>query len=217
MVVQAAIVTAPLIASDAVVGFVVAGGRSVRMGRDKALLPWGGATLLDHAIARLRATCAEVHVLSGAEPRYADRGLPVDVDAFADGGPLAGLAAALAVAAPRSVLLLGVDMPFVTVPVLAHVRDALSGFDAAVPVLAAGAEPLCAAYGPSCRAAVQEALAAGKRKMSSFWPRVRVRRLDEADLAPLGPDSRRFRNLNQPGEYDLARADETSGTDDSRP
>src|SRR5450432_4111174 len=61
------------------VGFVVAGGRSLRMGRDKALLEWRGGTLLDHAIGRLRAVCGEVRVLSGSARRYADRGLPVDM------------------------------------------------------------------------------------------------------------------------------------------
>jgi len=190
--------------SDATVGFVVAGGQSRRMGRDKALLPWGTATLLDHAIARLRAVCREVRVLTGAEPRYGDRGLPVALDAIADGGPLAGLATALAVAAPRSVLLLGVDLPFVPVPLLAHLRDAVGGTDVAVPVLAAGAEPLCAAYGAACASAVQEALAAGSRKMTSFWPRVRVRRLDEGDLARFGRLEQLFRNLNDPAEYDAA-------------
>jgi molybdopterin-guanine dinucleotide biosynthesis protein A len=139
-------VTAPgVVPSEAIVGFVVAGGHSRRMGRDKALLRWGGGTLLDHAITRLRAVCREVRILSGREPRYADRGLPVDIDGVADGGPLAGLATALSVAAPRAVLLLGVDMPFVTVALLARLRDALAGADAVVPVLAAGAEPLCAA------------------------------------------------------------------------
>ena len=195
-----------VVPSDAIVGFVVAGGRSLRMGRDKALLPWGAATLLDHAIARLREVCREVRVLSGSEPRYADRGVSVDPDALADSGPLGGLATALAVAAPRSVLLLGVDMPFVTAPLLAHVRDAHGGADAAVPVLAAGAEPLCAAYGAACVAAVQEALAAGARKMTSFWPRVRVRRLDEGDLARFGPVAPLFRNLNDPADYDAALA-----------
>ena len=205
----------PLVPSDATVGFVVAGGRSQRMGRDKAVLPWGAATLLDHAVARLRTVCCEVRVLSGAASRYADRGLPVDVDAIADGGPLAGLAAALAVASPRSVLLLGVDLPFVTAPLLAHLRDAVSGADAAVPVLAAGAEPLCAAYGAACGSAVQEALAAGSRKMTSFWPRVRVRRLDEGDLARFGPVERLFRNLNDPAEYDAAlAADDPAHSDD---
>jgi molybdopterin-guanine dinucleotide biosynthesis protein A len=176
------------------------------MGRDKALLAWGAATLLDHAIARLGAVCREVRVLSGGERRYADRGMPEDVDAIADGGPLAGLGTALAAAAPRSVLLLGVDMPFVTVPLLAHLRDALGGADAAVPVLAAGAEPLCAAYGAACGAAVQEALAAGSRRMTSFWPRVRLRRLDEGDLSRFGTVARLFRNLNDPSEYEAALA-----------
>jgi molybdopterin-guanine dinucleotide biosynthesis protein A len=210
VVVQAAVVTAAdagVIPSDAVVGFVVAGGQSRRMRRDKALLPWEGGTLLDHALTRLRAVCGEVRILSGAEARYADRGLPVDVDAVADGGPLAGLATALSVAAPRAVLLLGVDMPFVTVALLAYVRDALAGWEAAVPVLSAGAEPLCAAYGTACSVAVQETLASGQRKMTSFWPRVRVRRLGQADLAPLGPSARLFRNLNDPSEYDAARTD----------
>ena len=194
--------------SDAMVGFVVAGGHSRRMGRDKALLPWDGGTLLDHAITRLGAVCREVRVLSGHELRYADRGRPVHVDALADGGPLAGLGTALSVAAPRAALLLGIDMPFVTEDLLAHVRDALAGWDAAVPALAEGAEPLCAAYAAACSAPVQEALASGERKMTSFWPRVRVRVLTDADLARFGPRGRLFRNLNDPSEYDAARRDD---------
>ena len=188
------------------VGFVVAGGRSRRMGEDKALLAWEGGTLLDHAIARLRTVCGEVRVLSGPEPRYADRGLPVDVDTLADAGPLAGLAAALAVAAPRAAVLLGVDMPFVTVALLAQVRDGLAGWDAAVPVTADGPEPLCAAYGPACLGPVREALAAGERRMTSFWGRVRVREMTADELAPLGAPERLFRNVNDPSEYAAARA-----------
>ena len=202
MVVQAAIVSP----SD-VVGFAVAGGRSRRMGRDKALLAWKGGTLLDHAIGRLRAVCDEVHVLSGPEHRYAERGLPVDVDAVPEGGPLAGLAAALAAAAPRPALLLAIDIPFATVDLLAHIRDAIAGWDAAVPAHAGGHEPLCAAYAPACLGPVQEALAAGERRMTSFWPRVRVRSLDPADLARFGHPDRLFHTDNAPSDYAIARAD----------
>jgi molybdopterin-guanine dinucleotide biosynthesis protein A len=207
-------VTAPGVApSESIVGFVVAGGQSRRMGSDKALLRWGGGTLLDHAITRLRAVCREVRILSGREPRYADRGLPVDIDRVSDGGPLAGLATALSVAAPRAVLLLGVDMPFVTVALLARLRDALAGVDAVVPVRVAGAEPLCAAYADSCGASVQAALAAGQRKMTSFWPQLRVRALGEGDLAPFGPSAQVFRNLNDPAEYDAALAASDASAD----
>jgi len=117
------------------------------------------------------------------------------------------LATALSVAAPRPVLLLGVDMPFVPETLLAHVLDALAGWDAAVPELAAGAEPLCAAYAAACSAPVQEALASGERKMTCFWPRVRVRVLTDADVAHFGPGARLFRNLNDPSEYAAARRD----------
>jgi len=207
-------VTAPgVVPSEAIVGFVGAGGHSRRMGRDKALLRWGGGTLLDHAITRLRAVCLEVRILSGREPRYADRGLPVDIDGLADGGPLAGLATALSVAAPRAVLLLGVDMPFVTVALLARLRDALAGVDAVVPVLAAGAEPLCAAYAHTCGVSVQAALAAGQRKMTSFWPHLRVRALGEDDLAPFGPSAQVFRNINDSAEYDAALAASDASAD----
>jgi molybdopterin-guanine dinucleotide biosynthesis protein A len=57
-----------------VVGFVVAGGGSRRMGRDKALVPWAEGDLLGHALARLRAVTGDVRILCGPEPRYRDGG-----------------------------------------------------------------------------------------------------------------------------------------------
>ncbi len=89
------------------------------MGRDKALLPWHGSTLLDHAIARLGAVCGDVRILCGPEPRYADRGRRLVVDARPGAGPLAGLAAGLADAGDAPTLFLGVDLPYVTVALLA--------------------------------------------------------------------------------------------------
>jgi molybdopterin-guanine dinucleotide biosynthesis protein A len=188
----------------AAVGFVVAGGRSRRMGRDKALMGWGGATLLDHAIRTLEAVCADVRVLSGLQRRYTDRGRAVVVDAAPEAGPLAGLEAALASATPAPVVVLAVDMPFVPPELLRHLADSLAGWDVAVPVIPAGPEPLCAAYGPDCLAPVREALAAGERKMTSFWPKVRVRTHPAEELARFGPPERMFRNLNDPDAYTAA-------------
>ena len=83
----------------------------------------------------------------------------------------------------------------------------MAGWDAAVPAHEGGQEPLCAAYAPSCLRPVREALAAGNLRMTSFWPRVRVRLLDSAELAPFGPPGRLFHNLNAPSDYAMARAD----------
>ena len=191
------VVQAPL---SVAVGFVVAGGRSTRMGRDKALLPWDGSTLLDHAIARLRAVCADVRILCGPAPRYADRGLPLVLDALGD-GPLAGLAAGLQSAGDAPGLYLGVDLPHVTVALLAALLALDPGADAIVPVTPGGPEPLCAVYRTGCGDAVRARLSAGDRKMTSFWPDVRVRALEGDALLAFGDPRRIFDNVNAPADY----------------
>jgi molybdopterin-guanine dinucleotide biosynthesis protein A len=190
---------------SAVTGFVVAGGRSRRMGSDKALLRWEGGTLLDHAIARLQAVTDDVRILSGAARRYEDRGLPVITDG--DGGPgaLVGLLAGLSVLERPFGLFLAVDLPHVTVPLLRHLLQLADGADAVVPLSAGGAEPLCAAYAKSCLAPVRDAVARGDFKMTGFWGKVHVREVPAGALAAFGESSRLFLNLNAPEDY--ARAD----------
>jgi molybdopterin-guanine dinucleotide biosynthesis protein A len=185
------------------VGFVVAGGESRRMGTDKALLPWGGRTLLDHALETLRVVCADVRILSGPAPRYLDRGVTVVCDRQ-PGGPLAGLEAALAVAGMRPVLLLAVDLPWVEPALLSKLLALLAGHDAVVPVVAGRPQPLCAGYGEGCLEPVRRRLAAGELRMTSFWPDVTVRRIEEAELGGLAVD-RVFQNLNTREDYEEAR------------
>ena len=172
------------------------------MGRDKALLPWGGSTLLDHAVSRLRAVCSEVRLLTGAEARYADRGLPIATDVFTDAGPLGAVHAGLAsLPAGRGALFLAVDLPWVVEGLLVALIEASGGHDAAVPVHAFGAEPLCAVYGPACLEPARRRLEAGERKMTSFWPDVRVRTFAEPEIARFGDPAALFRNVNSPSDW----------------
>jgi molybdopterin-guanine dinucleotide biosynthesis protein A len=187
------------------VGFVAAGGLSRRMGRDKALLPWGGGTLLDHALARVRSVCPDTRILCGASPRYEDRGAPVVTDHVKDAGPLGGLQAALRALDGGRALVLGVDMPFVTVEVLRALLGWCEGHDAAVPVPEDGPQPLCAVYDRACLPAVEDRLAAGDLRMTGFWPALRVREVTASELAELGDPGRLFRNLNRPEEYEGSR------------
>ena len=181
-----------------VVGFAVAGGESLRMGRDKALLPWGDSDLLDHALARLRAVAADVRILCGAERRYLDRGRPVEPDLARGVGPLAGVLTGLTAARGSPGLFLAVDLPRVPVALLARLVERLAGWDAVVPVSPRGPEPLCAAYGPACLEPIRARIAAGDFKMTAFWPEVRVLRLEPTELAAFGDPADLFRNLNAP-------------------
>jgi molybdopterin-guanine dinucleotide biosynthesis protein A len=185
-----------------VVGFAVAGGRSLRMGRDKALLPWGETDLLGHAIARLRAVTADVRVLCGPAPRYLDRGVPIVTDEAKDAGPLAGVVAGLSAAAGHPGLFLAVDLPHVPVSLLARLVELSEGWDAVVPVSPLGPEPLCALYGPACLAPMRAAIAAGEPRVATSWPGVRMRRPAAEELAPHGDPRVLFRNLNTPGDLE---------------
>jgi molybdopterin-guanine dinucleotide biosynthesis protein A len=189
---------------QAVSGFVVAGGRSQRMGRDKALLPWAGGTLLDHALARLREVTDDVRILSGPEPRYADRGVPVVVDAAPESGALVGvLSGLLALERPLG-LFLAVDLPYVPATLLRHLMSLAADADVVVPVSPAGPEPLCAVYSRECLAPVRASVARGELKMTSFWSTLRVRQLDTQELRAFGDPARLFLNLNVPADYQRA-------------
>ncbi len=187
------------------VGFAVAGGRSRRMGRHKALLSWGATDLLGHALARLAAVTDDVRILAGSEDRYSGRGVAVEPDPVADRGPMAGLLAALQSARGRPALLLGVDLPLVPPEVLAHLLVLAQDADAVVPVSPRGPEPLCAVYGAGCVEPVRHAFAREDLKMTAFWGDVRVREVRPDELAPYGLPEELFLNVNTPEDYERAR------------
>jgi molybdopterin-guanine dinucleotide biosynthesis protein A len=187
------------------VGFVVAGGQSRRMGRDKALLPWGGRTLLDHAIERLQGITDDVRVLSGPIARYESHGVPVVSDAVRGHGPLGGVFTGLLAQGRSLGLFLAVDLPAVPVALLDSLVAAASGFDAVVPVWTRGPEPLCAVYSGACVEPIRRRLAAGEAKMTSFWPDVRVLEWGPDEIGPFGEPAKLFENLNEPGDYAVRR------------
>ena len=188
-----------------VVGYVLAGGQSLRMGKDKALLPWGEKTLLDHALSRLReATSRAPAILTGPEPRYSDRGAPVFPDVVPEAGALGGVLTGLERLPPDADfgLFLAVDLPFVPVELLRLlVSRAEAGIDAVVAFSPSGPEPLCAVYARTAIEAVRRSVEAGELKMTSFWTALCVHALYEAALAELGDPATLFRNLNTPAEY----------------
>jgi molybdopterin-guanine dinucleotide biosynthesis protein A len=172
------------------------------MGRDKALLPWGGTDLLGHAIARLRTVTGDVRILCGPEPRYVERGAPVVTDGVRDAGPLAGVLSGLEAAEGRAGLFLAVDLPRVPASLLARLVGVAEGWDAAVPVSPRGPEPLCAVYGPACLEPVRRRISAGELKVTAFWPDVRVRQLSPGELGQHGDLGGLFRNLNAPADIE---------------
>jgi molybdopterin-guanine dinucleotide biosynthesis protein A len=170
------------------------------MGRDKALLPWGGSTLLDLAIDRLRACCGTVGLLCGPDPRYADRGVALVPDLVPGAGPLGAVMSGLAWLRGSAGLFLAVDLPAVPVALLTHLIGSIGDWDAIVPVTDRGPEPLCAVYTSACLEPVQRRVRDGDLKMTSFWPDVRIRKVGRDELAAFGDPDALFHNVNSPGD-----------------
>lgn len=188
------------------VGVVVAGGRSRRMGTDKALLPLDGVTLAERAAGRLAPICSRVLV--------ADRGRSTvaGFESVPDGageGPAAGLLGAARKAPGRPLLVLGCDLPAVPSKLLAHLAELAEerGADLALPRSRRGLEPLAGYYGPRALASLGRQVAAGHYALRRLLedPALTVVLLEGDALAAFGPTEVLFSNLNTPEELEAFR------------
>jgi len=159
-------------------GFVLVGGSSSRMGREKALLPYGEATLVEHVAAQVAAAAGSV-ALVGSSARCAELGLTLRPDNFPGGGPLAGIQAALAASSAPWNLVVGCDMPALTVDFLEGLLAAAetADADALVPVWPSGwLEPLCAVYRRELADPLADILHRGERQVARALASLKVAR-----------------------------------------
>jgi molybdopterin-guanine dinucleotide biosynthesis protein A len=177
-------------------GFLLAGGRSSRMGRDKSLLILENETLAARSLRKLRAVCADVAIAGGA-PELASLGRIIP-DTHPGCGPLGGIVSALEQSASEWNLFLAVDMPFVPVKVLQSLLASPAGM-----VVLAEAEgkmqPLCGVYSRLALSCMRAELEAGRYKVKdavAATGALRLMRFEKLDW---------FRNLNTPEDFLLAQ------------
>ena len=188
-------------------GYVLTGGRSSRMGQDKALLPFGDDPLAVWVAKRVRQVCSDVSLVGDAE-KYAAWGFPVIEDVIPEQGPLGGIHAALAHSEARFTLVVGCDMPYLSPDFLRLLLRIAQETDAEAVVPESEEfeyEPLCAVYARSCLAPIEEALRGGQRKIKDVYRRLRLRAVPRAEWKPYDPEGRLFQNLNTPEDYEQAR------------
>lgn len=197
----------PLSMNRDVTAFVLAGGRSTRMGADKAFLHWGDNTLLDRALKLARGVAAEVRIV-GDSRKFGGLGCSVVEDVYRERGPLGGIHAALTSSVSDLNLMLAVDMPLMTLEFLGYLisqaRDA--GAIVTVPNAGGGLQPLCAVYRQEFASVAEESLKAGKNKIDVLFAKVRARVIEEEELVRAGFSAEMFRNVNTPEDLKQAKA-----------
>jgi molybdenum cofactor guanylyltransferase len=198
-------------------GWVLAGGRSLRMGRDKAGVVLAGRPLLEHMLEKLRALDLRARV-AGLRASVPDIAAEVLNDAHPDCGPLSGIETALTKSEAPRVLVVGVDLPLLETEFLAWMleRAATTGAMATIPRLGGELQPLCAVYRRELLGGVTAALEAGDYKVTQAVERAAAGgRLDCFDVERVAATGAwrsarathwQFMNCNTPEELALAGA-----------
>jgi molybdopterin-guanine dinucleotide biosynthesis protein A len=185
--------------------FVLAGGRSSRMGTDKAFVEFQGRMLLDRALSLVTAITPKVYIL-GNRAVFGAFGDVVE-DQFPDHGPLGGIHAALRTSASDLNVILAVDMPFVQERFLKYLVSEAEkcSAQATVPRAAGNWQPLCAVYRKAFADLAEPALRSGHNKIDPLFREAPVRVIAEDELEGAGFAPELFRNLNTPEDLLAAR------------
>ena len=191
---------------------VLCGGRSERMGRDKASLPFGDGTLLTH-VAGIASSITPIVVVAANMTQVVPPGLSVVRDAADGQGPLSALAGALRQVRPGRAIVLSCDAPLVMPAVLRLLLSRLGEADASVPRIGGVAMPTCAVYATRIQPRAAALIDDGRRSLQALLDAIAVEWVEEDELRRLDPELLGFRDCDTPDEYRALLSRASSVTD----
>ncbi|WP_297096069.1 molybdenum cofactor guanylyltransferase [uncultured Draconibacterium sp.] len=181
---------------------ILAGGKSKRMGTDKALLELEGKTLLERAINLCKPISTELLISSNSD-LHAGFNYPVINDEVKNCGPIGGIYSGLKQSNTDWNLVLSVDTAFVDAPFLQFLIENIGDFDAVVPFSEKGGEPLIALYNKSCISKMEELIENGDYRMHNLLKTVNTNWVDAQEY--LNKNKRLFTNLNRPEDLESSK------------
>uniref|UniRef100_A0A7C4QQ27 Probable molybdenum cofactor guanylyltransferase n=1 Tax=Schlesneria paludicola TaxID=360056 RepID=A0A7C4QQ27_9PLAN len=189
---------------------VLCGGRSSRMGRDKATLPFGPELMLQRVVRLISEVVKPEHIVVVAAAQQNLPPLPGDIavarDARPGRGPLEGLAAGLRLIGGQldAVYATACDVPLLVPAFARHLFTLLEDYDIAVPTEGDFHHPLAAVYRPRVLPAIERLLAAGELRPRALFAAVATREVPVDELRCVDPRLETLLNLNRPEDYHSA-------------
>lgn len=178
-----------------ITAIVLAGGKSKRMGTDKALLEIDGITMLERAVTLCKNTCDNI-IISSNNISHKKLGGKVVVDEVENCGPIGGISSCLKQSKTDWNFIISVDAAFVESDFVDFLFLEANGYDAIVPVHSKGKEPLIAFYNKSSLAKMEEMLQVGNYKMHNLLTSLNTKFVDAEKWLEKHP--KLFNNLNYP-------------------
>jgi molybdopterin-guanine dinucleotide biosynthesis protein A len=179
---------------------IQAGGKSTRMGQDKALMSFQNVTMVEYILQQVQPLGKRIILISNRPEEYSGFGFPVFSDIYPDIGALSGLYTAIYHSPADYCLLLACDMPFINLSLIEHLLSLAPDFDAVIPRIHPKefAEPFRAVYNKSCLPSIEAAILSDQKRVKSFFDQVNIRFVDEPELRKFDSELFTFFNVNTP-------------------
>jgi molybdopterin-guanine dinucleotide biosynthesis protein A len=188
---------------------ILAGGKSVRLGRDKIMEAVGGTSLLELVAARVQALVGEIIIVVGEERSLPELGRSGSTRTVADihpgKGSLGGIYTGLAASKTFYNLIIAADMPFLNPSLLGYILEVSEGFDFVLPRIDSFFEPLHAVYSKNCIEPAELLLKQGKMVITELFNYVKVRHVEEEEIDRFDPRHLSFFNINTQEDLERAR------------
>jgi molybdopterin-guanine dinucleotide biosynthesis protein A len=188
---------------------ILAGGRGIRLGRDKVLQKLGDKSLLEQVISRIEPITRDIIIVTAGERALPKLNGPsrsrVISDILPGRGSLGGLYTGLVTSDSHYNLVVACDMPFLNQPLLRYMTGVTDGYDAVMPRTESGLEPLHAIYSKGCLAPIESLFREDKKAIIELCKLVKVRCVEAEEVDRFDPQRLSFFNINTAA--DLARAE----------
>ena len=183
---------------------ILVGGKSSRMGRAKALLPFDNEPLIAHVVRRLKSWFPEIIVVAAPDQELPELSAVLVRDEIAYQGPVSGIYHGLKAATKNVCFVTSCDAPFLNFELIDHLLEQISEYDVVVPFWQERFQPLHAIYRTSVVPLLKEQLERGELRPIFLYDKVRTRKIQEAEIRRLDPEGLSFLNMNSPADYDAA-------------
>jgi molybdopterin-guanine dinucleotide biosynthesis protein A len=187
---------------------ILAGGKSSRLGRSKALQVIGGKSLIQWVVDHLTILSAEIIIATAhgeAIPCSSAVKIKTVADIYPGKGPLGAIYSGLTASSSPQAIVVGCDTPFLSVSLLEYMTQICSTFDVVVLRIKKKVEPLCAVYSRNCLAPIQELLEQNELGINKLFSMVKVRYVEEDEINSFDPEHLSFFNINSQDDLERAR------------
>jgi len=187
---------------------ILAGGKSSRLGRSKALQAIGGKSLIQWVVDRLALLSTEI-IIATAHGEAISFSSAVKIKTVADiypgKGPLVGIYSGLIASSSSRAIVVGCDTPFLSAGLLEYMTQICSTFDIVVPRIKNKLEPLCAVYSKNCSGLIQGLLEQDELRIRKLFSMVKVKYVEEDEINRFDPEHLSFFNINSQDDLDRAK------------